>query len=557
MTKLPGARPARWRAALSLTLLTGTLLLVVLLALQAQQAWSEHRRTAESVLRNYARLTADEFIRRASQEIGYRGYYADLAMLQQRLGAPGPALPNPEDLVPRGERNGPRPNALVRTIFVMDSSTDALETTGAPLDERTRAWLREEIRSGLLSEADPAAGLWAVHTNGDTGQRTFVATALPEEPGGDRRAAGFEVNTEELRAWFARVAEARPLLPSSLGDGGLTNDLLFLRLADATGRVLYESGTWPGPLLSIEAPLADAYSGIFKGLTLQVCIDPAAAPKLVIGGLPRSRLPVLGGLMLLTMGLVVASVWQLQRERALARMRSEFVSRVSHELRTPLTQIRMFAETLLLERTRGPEERKRSLEIIDQEARRLSHLVENILLFSRVERGTARLTLRPVPLSPLLRDLFEGFEPVARAKRSRVRAEIQDGITVLADEEAVKQVAINLLDNAVKYGPAGQEVRCELRKQGGAARLTVEDEGPGVPEGDRERIWDRWQRLRRDEERAVAGTGIGLTVVRDLIGMHEGRAWVESGTRGGACFVVEIPLADPTAAARAVGGGAA
>jgi signal transduction histidine kinase len=284
------------------------------------------------------------------------------------------------------------------------------------------------------------------------------------------------------------------------------------------------------------------YGGAFAGLVLTVCIDPLAAPRLVIGGLPRSRLPVLLGLLMLTAGLLGAAVWQMRRERALARMRSEFVARVSHELRTPLTQIRMFAETLLLGRTRTPEEQRRSIEIIDQEARRLSHLVENILQFSRGERGATRLAPRPLELAPLLRDVIEKFQPVARAQQARITTTLEDGATILADDEAVRQVFLNLLDNAVKYGPVGQEVRLGLERAGRLVRASVEDEGPGVPERDRERIWARWQRLERDERRAVAGTGIGLTVVRDLVALHGGRAWVEPGRRGGARFVVELPL---------------
>jgi len=109
---------------------------------------------------------------------------------------------------------------------------------------------------------------------------------------------------------------------------------------------------------------------------------------------------------------------------------------------------------------------------------------------------------------------------------------------------------VNLLDNAVKYGPADQTITVGLDAADGRARIRVEDQGPGVPAADRERIWDRFWRLERDRGSAVAGTGIGLSVVRELVALHGGRAWAEEGRAGnGARFVVELPLAGQPQAA--------
>src|SRR5213083_3043837 len=130
---------------------------------------------------------------------------------------------------------------------------------------------------------------------------------------------------------------------------------------------------------------------------VQVALRPDVAPKLVVGGMPRSNLPMLLSLLAITAALVVGALLQLRREYELSRLRADFVSGVSHELRTPLAQIRMFSETLLLGRVRSDDERERSLEIIDQEARRLTHLVENLLHFSRSERRLTRLSPAPTP----------------------------------------------------------------------------------------------------------------------------------------------------------------
>ncbi|MBW8840193.1 MAG: histidine kinase, partial [Gemmatimonadetes bacterium] len=132
---------------------------------------------------------------------------------------------------------------------------------------------------------------------------------------------------------------------------------------------------------------------------------------------------------------------------------------MSHELRTPLAQIRMFSETLVLGRVRSDEERLRSLAIIDQEARRLTHLVENLLHFSRSERQTAHIAPEPTALAPLVREVIDGFEPLAAARGARLSAAVPEDLVVPADPGAVRQMLLNLLDNAVKYCPAGQEIR--------------------------------------------------------------------------------------------------
>src|SRR2546427_3168524 len=200
---------------------------------------------------------------------------------------------------------------------------------------------------------------------------------------------------------------------------------------------------------------------MFGGTRVYVALRPDMAPKLIIGGMPRSPLPQLLILLALTAGLIVVALLQLAREYELARLRADFVSGVSHELRTPLAQIRMFSETLLLGRVRSDGERLRSLEIIDQEARRLTHLVENLLHFSRSERRLARLSPALAPLAPLVSEAAEGFAPLAAARGVTLCTELTDGVVAPVDADALRQMLLNLLDNAVKYGPAGQVVRSE------------------------------------------------------------------------------------------------
>jgi CheY-like chemotaxis protein len=145
---------------------------------------------------------------------------------------------------------------------------------------------------------------------------------------------------------------------------------------------------------------------------------------------------------------------QLRREQELARLREDFVASVSHELRTPLAQVRMFAETLRLGRIRSEGERARSLEIIDQEARRLTHLVENILLFSRPSGTQVRLSPRPCVLSAEVREALHSFAPIAAARRVASSQSLDDDACAMVDVEAFRQIVLNLVDNAIKYSPA-------------------------------------------------------------------------------------------------------
>ena len=200
----------------------------------------------------------------------------------------------------------------------------------------------------------------------------------------------------------------------------------------------------------------------------------------------------------------------------------------------------MFTETLILERVRSTDERRRALEIVDKEARRLTHLVENLLQFSRSERKTTEIVLEDRELGTFVREIADGFRPLLAGTRAGLDLDIEDGVHAPIDAEALRQVLLNLLDNAVKYGPPRQRVRLTVTRADGSACIAVEDEGPGVPGRDRERIFERFHRLARDRTR-VAGTGIGLSVVRDIVERHRGRCRVEDSASGGARFVVELP----------------
>jgi signal transduction histidine kinase len=273
-------------------------------------------------------------------------------------------------------------------------------------------------------------------------------------------------------------------------------------------------------------------------MVVRAALPAEVAGRLVVAR-PASRLPLLLGLLALTAGLAVVALRQLRREQELVRMRSDFTSSVSHELRTPLTQILLFTETLELGRAAGEDEQRVALGIIGQEARRLAHLVENVLQFSRAERRMTRVQTRLVALAPLMREIIERFAPLAGSAALRVHAELDEQLMVPVHPESLHQIVINLLDNAVKYGGAEGRITLRAQLREGQARIEVEDYGLGVAPADRDRIWEPFVRLPGGT--AIPGSGIGLAVVRDLVVAHGGKVWVEDVKNGGACFVVELP----------------
>lgn len=350
---------------------------------------------------------------------------------------------------------------------------------------------------------------------------------------------GFLAPASLLAPHLGRVFAETPLLPSVLTAGRGNDELFAARVRTPGGDAVFVSDA------GLESPYRaeHALTGAFGGMAVDVALRPEAASALILGGLPGSRLPWILGLMVLTLGLLAMAILQIRRESELARLRTDFVSSVSHELRTPLAQIRMFAETLLLGRVRSAGEEHRSLEILVGETRRLTHLVENVLLFSRGERGTVRLRLEPTDLSAVLRDVCDTFAPLAKAAHAELVCEAGPDVTGRVDGDALRQALLNLLDNAAKYGPPGQRVRVGLsRLPTGRARLWVEDGGDGIPPDRRERVWEPYVRLGDHRASAVAGSGIGLSVVRQVAEAHGGGVRIEEGVAGGARFVMEIPL---------------
>lgn len=269
---------------------------------------------------------------------------------------------------------------------------------------------------------------------------------------------------------------------------------------------------------------------------LTVRADPKRVAAALYGPSLPAAIPVVS-LLLASLALTTATVVLARRFERHARERDAFATSVAHELRTPLTQILLHAETLQLDRPAG-RTRQDASRVIVRETRRLIHLVENALQFVRGGRPAARLDPRPTNLAEVLSETLDGLAPVCDSAGARITRALDAGAVAVADDASVRQIVVNLIDNALRFGPRGQTIAVTTDARPDTVRIAVEDEGPGVPAEDRERVFAPFVTGAQG-----TGNGIGLAVVRQLAELQDGRAWIESGAGGGARVVVELPRA--------------
>jgi signal transduction histidine kinase len=227
-----------------------------------------------------------------------------------------------------------------------------------------------------------------------------------------------------------------------------------------------------------------------------------------------------------------------RRAQELTRLRADFVASTSHELRTPLAQIRMFAELLQKDGLRGAEESARALRIIEKEASRLTILVDNLLNYTRLRRraedAAALEEIAPADVADDVRHVIDAFAPLAAERGARVVADVPPGLWARVDSAALRQVLINYLENAVKYGPRGQTVAVGAAADERTVRVWVDDEGTGVAADERDAVWEAFRRGRHAEASGQGGSGIGLAVVRELALHYGGGVAVERARARGA-----------------------
>ncbi len=286
----------------------------------------------------------------------------------------------------------------------------------------------------------------------------------------------------------------------------------------------------------------------------------------------KFTLGLLVALLLLAIGvgswLIVSN---LNSELKLARQKTDFVSNVSHELKTPLTSIRMFSELLAENRVTDAAKQKSYLQIITAEAARLTRLINNVLDFSRMESGEKKYNFQPCDLTEIVRTTAETFRPHLEANGFKFDCELPETkISVRGDADALSQIIVNLLSNAEKYstgsagilpaslplparqqdaGAPGKEITLQVgQKQSPLphAEIQVLDRGSGVPRGSEKKIFEKFYRAHDSLASGIQGSGLGLTIARQIARAHGGDVIYESRDDGGSCFILRIPISAET-----------
>jgi len=312
-------------------------------------------------------------------------------------------------------------------------------------------------------------------------------------------------------------------------------------LLDGRGEILYQTGTGSiesGLKPDVAVPLAP-YLPHWQVATY--VLDP---PLTAQSGQSFFLLSVL------LLSIFVAAIilggtlltWQAHRNMVSAQQKTSFVSNVSHELKTPLTSIRMFAELLQEDRIKNPEKKAHYLTVIVAESQRLTRLVNNVLDFSRLEQGRKQYHIKESELSGYLRYVVDTQRLRVKEAGMVLDNQIPEmEYMVQTDEDAIEQVILNLMDNAIKYASEGRELAVDLTPQEHYLIVRVMDRGPGVPAKHRTRIFDKFHRIDSSLTSRHPGSGLGLSIARTIMRDLRGDLLYEPRAGGGSCFAVWIP----------------
>lgn len=532
------------------------LLLLLSLSVMLGTAWKanrlsiQHHQTATQLLSDYSAFAAWSYSARLSDALQETAYQVVGPVMHEQLHS-GIRMPNATSLTSYWA-NSVRgcgdcdTTARPSSYFAFTLGSDTLDVAGDELDPVSKTAINAAVTSRIRRWRESSRDRGRMAIIGpipETG--SLVAFALMPTVRLDTIIYGFVYDKAGFTATFENVLVRGDLLPRTVSHGKPNQDLLAIEVLDQSGKPLYRDPQWPEQTVVSEERLPERAGG----LIVRTTVRSSAADEMVAGGFSRDQLPVLVGVVGLALLMALVAVVQLRRENQLSRIRSEFVASVSHELRTPLAQIRLFLDTLRLKRYNTDDQREWLVGHLVRETTRLEHLVDNVLQFSRLEHDrTGKLSLERVDLSQATRETVTGFEPLARSRKAEVKLILTEPLNATVDQARFRQLLLNLLDNAVKFGPAGQRIQVTLQEREGKARLEVQDQGSGVPESERLTIWEPYFRGISATRSAAGGSGIGLAIVHDAVIRMNGRVWVESAPAGGATFVVELPLLAGSAA---------
>ena len=330
-------------------------------------------------------------------------------------------------------------------------------------------------------------------------------------------------------------------------------DTLFLHMADGVvafdreGAVIHVNPA-AERMLRRTIGEGDSYGGIFGTLFPFEQVESAPAPlsaELAVDGQALELL--MAPFARANQGGVLVLIHDVTEQRAAEQMRKEFVANVSHELRTPLTNIRSYAETLEDGYGELPPDTARSfLGVILSESDRMTHIVQDLLTLSRFDSGRSELNITRFPFGKAVQDTYQAFLMDAQKHAHTLTLDMPDDLPeILADRERVVQVMVNIVSNAVKYTPDGGTIVISAGTAGDKVWMQVDDNGIGIPAGDRSRIFERFYRVDKARSRQSGGTGLGLSIAKEIMALHKGDLYLVDKEGPGLTIRMELPVNGP------------
>ncbi|MGI6424859.1 MAG: ATP-binding protein [Tepidanaerobacteraceae bacterium] len=238
---------------------------------------------------------------------------------------------------------------------------------------------------------------------------------------------------------------------------------------------------------------------------------------------------------------ILAVLQDVTRERKMEDLRKEFLGDVSHELRTPLTYLQGYTEALLDDLPENQEERDKYLNIILDETLRLRRLVDELLQLSHIEAGHFGLKKEQVSIKNLVKGVVKKFLPLCNSRNISLVTEIEDLPNIIADEDRIEQVLINLVDNAIRHSTNDSQISIGAKSNNEGIIVFIKDSGQGIPEEDLPFIWERFYKVDKSRTRQKSGTGLGLAIVKKIVEVHGGKVWAKNNTEGGTTFFFLLP----------------
>ncbi len=306
-------------------------------------------------------------------------------------------------------------------------------------------------------------------------------------------------------------------------------------------RPMAVSDGWGTGKPEVSQTLDDPFRGLAMGIKFQGTTAEAIGKHWV-----QQSMLILGVLSLLMIGGLVMTFRSVNKQVALARLKSDFVSNVSHELRTPLALIRLYAETLELGRITTQEKKLEYYSIIRKESERLTALINNILDFSRIEAGRKEYDFRETDIAELVRNTLDSYRYQIEQQGFALEEHIDSGIPpVRVDREAIARALVNLVNNALKYSDSDKFLGVKLYRANSVLRLEVVDRGIGIERNEQARIFEKFYRTCDPLVHNTKGSGLGLSLVQHITQAHGGDVEVESVPGRGSKFTMILPLAGP------------